>query len=90
MVITCKEKPPIDERKFMFIYIDLISFPDSVQNQPQLIVSYRESVLMKHNVSKEDYVKTIEFYNSQPERWDEFFNKTIKYYESLNDSSIIK
>ncbi len=86
----CHEKPPIDENKFMFVYIDLISFPDSLHNQPEKLEEFKQFVFNKHDIKKEDYQKMIDYYNSKPELWDEFFKKAIKYVESKPDSSFIE
>lgn len=89
--ISCKEEPPLDEKKFMLVYIDLISFQesDSLHNSPENLNKFREKVFRKHGIRKDDYKKMIDYYNSKPELWDEFFQKTIKYVETKNDSALI-
>lgn len=43
----------------------------------------RDTVLLKNNYALIDYKKTIDFYNSDPERWQKFFDKVVTYVESL-------
>jgi len=90
VIVSCSEKPPADEQKFMLVYIDLISFPDSLHNNPEMFEKFREDVFNKHGLKREDYNRMIEYYNSKPELWDEFFQKAIRYVETSNDSVIIK
>ena len=40
-------------------------------------------VLKRYSVSKTDYDSTLSFYNSDPKRWSEFFDKAINYLEQL-------
>jgi hypothetical protein len=77
----------MDEKKFMLVYIDLISFPDSLHNQPQQFEKFKEEVFTKHRIRKEEYKRMIDYYNSNPELWDKFFQKAIKYVETKSDSS---
>jgi hypothetical protein len=79
----------MDENKFMRVYIELISFPDTVYGNKDSFESYKQSVLNKHNISKEDYKEMIDYYNSNPELWEEFFQKAIKYVETRNDTTIV-
>lgn len=90
LIISCNDKHHLDEEKFLLVYLDLISFPDTLNNQPRSIEAFKDSVLRKHKISREDFQKTLDYYNSKPELWQEFFNKAIKYVETKNDSFFIK
>jgi hypothetical protein len=46
--------------------------------------SLKSTVLWKYNVSDTVYAKTIEHYNNNPGKWEEFFNNAIKKVEELN------
>lgn len=74
----------------MLVYIDLISFPDSLHNQPEQLEAFKENVFSKHNIQKKDYSRMIDYYNANPKLWEEFFNKAIKYVESKPDSLFIQ
>ena len=45
--------------------------------------SIKAEVLKRYSVSKIDYDSTLSFYNSEPKRWSEFFDKAIAYLEQL-------
>ncbi len=73
----------------MLVYIDLISFPDSLHNHSEMLEEYKNNVFKQHGIKREDYQKMIEYYNSKPELWEQFFQKAIKYVESKPDSSFL-
>lgn len=73
----------------MFVYLDLISFPDSLHNHPKMLEEYKDNVFKKHGIRREDYQRMIEYYNSNPELWEQFFQKAIKYVEEKPDSSFL-
>ncbi len=89
LLFACKDKPPVDEHKFMLVYIDLISFPDTLYNQPEMFEKFKEDVFAKYGIKKEDYKKMVEYYNSKPELWEQFFQKAIEYVEAKSDSSFL-
>lgn len=88
-IFSCKEKPPVDENKFMFVYIDLISFPDSLHKKPEMLEEYKDIIFNHYGINREEYLKMIEYYNSKPELWDQFFQKAIKYVETKPDSAFL-
>ncbi|MEP0860137.1 MAG: DUF4296 domain-containing protein [Ignavibacterium sp.] len=84
---ACEEKPPISEDKFIRIYAELVSVPDSVSVDSLMFADYKQKVFSNYGFSEKDYEQTVKFYNQTPEKWEELFKKVIKYIESVNDSS---
>lgn len=87
MFLSCEEKSPVPEDKFIQIYANLISAPDSVSVDSLMFSEYKQKVFSAYGYSEKDYEKTVQFYNRTPEKWDEFFKKVIKYIETTDDSS---
>lgn len=87
IILSCDEKQPIAEDKFIMIYSNLISAPDSIAVDSLKFVEYKQKVFSEYGYSEKDYEKTVRFYNQYPEKWEEFFRKVIKHIESANDSS---
>lgn len=87
MFLSCEEKSPIPEDKFIQIYANLVSAPDSVSVDSLMFSEYKQKVFSDFGYSEEDYEQTVQFYNRTPEKWDEFFKKVIKHIESIDDSS---
>ncbi|AFH48983.1 Hypothetical protein IALB_1273 [Ignavibacterium album JCM 16511] len=86
-MIACKERPPITEDKFVQIYANLVSAPDSISVDSLMFADYKQKVFSNYGFSEKNYEQTVKFYNQTPEKWEEFFRKVIKYIESTNDSS---
>ncbi len=47
------------------------------------ILTIKKNVLKKYSVSEQEYNSTLHFYNSEPKRWQAFFDKAISYLEQL-------
>lgn len=87
LFISCEDKPAIEEDKFVRIYAELVSVPDSVSVDSTQFSLYRKKVFAEFNLTEEQYISTIEFYNKDPKRWEEFFKKVVKDIEATDDSS---
>jgi uncharacterized protein YcfL len=79
----CSEKPPVPEEKMILIYTDLMFAQDTVLVTSENIDSLKSEVFKRNDVSENDYVSTLEFYNKSPHRWEKFFKRVIEYVESL-------
>ncbi len=75
---SCKKSSPIDEKKFIKIYTDMIFMQDTSDLSQYEI---KQRVLKKFKVIEKDYDATIHYYNSDPEKWQKFFDSTIVYIE---------
>lgn len=85
--ISCEENPSIEENKFVKVYAELISAPDSIAVDSTKFFDYKKKVFSDFNLTEKDYEQTVEFYNKDPKRWENFFNKVVKHIEAINDSS---
>ena len=84
---SCKKSSAIDEKKFIKIYADMIFMQDtSFLSQSEI----KQKVLKKFSVKETAYDATIEYYNSDPEKWQKFFDSTIVYVEKLKPTPTIK
>ena len=78
--ISCQHGPSIPEEKFVKVFSEMTIMQDTTSlNQAQI----RKDVLKKYNFSEDDYSKTIKYYNSDPERWNKFFDKVLVYLQDL-------
>lgn len=85
--ISCEEKPSIEENKFVKVYAELISVPDSISVDSTKYFDYKQKIFSEFNLTENDYEQTVEFYNKDPKRWEDFFNKVVKHIEAIDDSS---
>lgn len=81
LVLSCSGNKSIDEEKFLLVYTDLIIMQDTSGTSGH--DSLKVAVFKRHNISEEDYKKTIAYYNDEPGRWEEFFNKAIAHVEAV-------
>lgn len=86
LFVACESQPPINEKKFVEVYANLIAAPDSVISDTLLFSNYRIDVFKKFSITENEYREMVRFYNKTPEKWSEFFDKVIKFIESTNDS----
>lgn len=84
---ACDKGPPIPEEKFIKVYIDLLIIQDTTTAETFSLDSIKTLVFTKHNISSEQYDETINYYNSQPEKWAAFFDSATVYVGRLKRDS---
>jgi hypothetical protein len=72
----------IKEDKFVLIYSDLVIAQDTLKENVNLD-EIKNKVFKRYNVSAKEYSETLNYYNSDPRKWEPFFNKTISHLEDL-------
>jgi len=82
-ISACDKGPPIPEEKFIIVYVDLLIIQDTTTASTFSPDSIKTLVFTRHNISAEDYDATVNYYNSQPEKWVAFFDTTTAYVENL-------
>lgn len=79
---SCTKEPPIAKEQFVEIYADIIFSQDTLKAP---LSQVKQTVLSRYNYSENDYDETIEYYNSNQERWQKFFDEAIAYVEKLKE-----
>lgn len=87
LVNSCDEEPPIPQDTFVKIYVDLLILQDSTAVEKFSVDSAKVIVFKKYNISTATYESTIDYYNSEPERWIGFFDSAGAYIERLKLSA---
>ena len=80
---ACDKGPPLSEDKFIKVYVDLLIIQDTTTANNFSIDSVKSLVFTRHNISAGEYEATVNYYNSQPEKWVPFFDSTTAYVERL-------
>lgn len=83
--VNCGKKPPLREDKFVQVYVDLVIAEDS-SAADKSIDQIKAEIFSRHNITPEQYEKTIDFYNDEPKRWEAFFEKAVQYAEGLRQT----
>ena len=81
---SCDQAPPISDEKFIKVYSEMVFMQDT-SSLSQILI--KDTVLNKFKISKNDYDRTIEFYNNNPEKWQTFFDSVIVYMEKVKPKS---
>jgi len=83
LIVSCDEDPPITDKKFLDLYVDLLIIQDTTTATNFSIDSVKTLVLDRYDISNEQYDSMIKFYNSNPEKWITFFDSATAYVERL-------
>jgi Domain of unknown function (DUF4296) len=87
LFFSCNKEKIIKEDKLIQIYSDMLVAQDTVKFSPAGLDSLREAVFEKYNVTDELYKLTLDYYDQDSERWENFFNKVIAHVDSLKKKS---
>jgi len=85
-IFGCSKDDILPEDKFIKIYIDILVAQDTLTENSISNDSLKTLILQKYNVTDSIYTKTVEYYNSNPDKWEKFFEDVedaIKQVEEL-------
>lgn len=83
LFFSCNKEKIIKEDKLIQIYSDMLIAQDTVALSSAGVDSLREAVFKKYDVTEELYKTTLDYYNKDSERWENFFSKVIAHVENL-------
>jgi hypothetical protein len=83
IIFSCSKDDILPEDKFIKIYIDILVAQDTLTDNSISNDSLKTLILKKHNVIDSVFTKTIEYYNYDPAKWENFFEEAIKQVEEL-------
>ena len=82
-IFSCSKDDILPENKFINIYIDILVAQDTLSDSSISNDSLKTLILEKYNVTDSVFTKTIEYYNYNPDKWENFFEDAIKRVEEL-------
>ncbi|MCE1190107.1 MAG: DUF4296 domain-containing protein [Ignavibacteria bacterium] len=80
----------IPEQKFVNYYIDLLGAQDSLGTDSLTGVRIHDFLQQKYAVTKQDVKETLEYYSSEPKRWDKFYGLVLSELQHRVEKSIKK
>jgi len=80
---ACDEEPPIPQKKFIDVYVDLLIVQDTTTTNTFNFDSVKSLVLAKYNLTVAEYDSNINYLNAEPDRWNAFFDSATAYVERL-------
>lgn len=72
----------INQDTFVKFYTDYLIAQDSLGNDVTSSKKIREKLYKKYSVSEEEYLSTINLYNSDQKKWAEFLGKVMENLEA--------
>ena len=79
----CSKEVIIEEDKFVSIYSDMVIAQDTLTLSSADVDSLRKTIFNRYDVTEELYKATLDYYNKDAKRWEEFFDKVIAHVEDL-------
>lgn len=79
---ACSDKT-VDHEKFIDAYVDLRIAEDTITTGDKDIQQLKTEILKKHGMTDEQYKTAFDYYNDDPELWEQFYNKAIARVDSL-------
>lgn len=80
--ISCSDKT-VDHDKFINTYVDLRIAEDTITTGDKDIQMLKSEILKKHRMTEEQYKTAFEYFNDNPELWEQFYDKAIARVDSL-------
>jgi hypothetical protein len=73
----------VDENKFVKIYAEMIIAQDTADYAPNNFKSIQDTIFKRYGVTRVEYNATVDSYNKDPQKWENFFDKAIAYVQTL-------
>lgn len=80
-ILSCKSNYRIDENNFVNLYADLLVAKEIYRGNDSGYIKARDSIYTVYNVNHFMVQRTLEYYNSDVEKWKQFFEKVVRRLE---------
>lgn len=81
VLVSCSDKQIIGQDKFIDIYSEVLLAQSVSNSDPETTAKILEKVCKDFNVTLEQYKSTVDFYKSDYEGWELFFEKVVTLLE---------
>jgi len=85
LLYGCSKYKIINEDNFVKIYSDLIIAQDTLSQPGVSLTQVKKIIFKKYGISEENYKATVDYYNSDPKKWESVFDKSIAYVNTLKN-----
>jgi hypothetical protein len=85
---SCSDKPPVSEKNFVEVYVQLQLFEAQYASQPLVQKAKADSVLKAFNMNDSLVNSMLLWYSRKPERWDEFFGQVQKRMNEIKTAYV--
>lgn len=81
LIYGCKSNLRIDEDNFVNLYADLLVAREMYRGNDSAYIKARDSIYTAYNVNHFMVEQTLQYYNSDTEKWKKFFEKVVRRLE---------
>lgn len=81
LFFVCQSNERINEQTFVNLYADLLVTKEFYRDNDTQYFHARDSLYKLYNVNQFRVEQTLKYYQSDVERWDNFFKKVVKKLE---------
>lgn len=75
----CVKDQKIKEETLIKVYADLVIARESLAADSLSFTNEQKVIFTRYNVTQKLYIKTLDFYKKNPDKWKSFFEKVIAY-----------
>jgi hypothetical protein len=92
VLINCKKETstalsPQHER-FVQVYVELLKLKERLPPQHPSLFDSSQVILTKYRFTKEEYDRSVAYFNDTPERWEAFYQEVLEQLKTeVNRSS---
>lgn len=79
---ACSDKN-VDPDKFINAYADLRIAEDTLAVTNDKMQEVKNGILKKYGLTEDEYRTSFEYYNENPELWEQFYDKVIARVDTL-------
>jgi major membrane immunogen (membrane-anchored lipoprotein) len=83
LITSCNSSDIIEEETFVQIYSELLISKEKYKGNAKSFITDRARIFKAYNVDRTQVDATLEYYNSDPQRWKVFFEKVVKKLENI-------
>lgn len=81
LLFGCKSNLRIEEDDFVNLYADLLVAREIYRGNDSAYIKARDSIYTSYNVNHFMVERTLQYYNSDTEKWKKFFEKVVRRLE---------
>lgn len=82
LFISCSHSN-VDRQKFIDAYIDLRVTEDTMRLGTKSVEDVKKEILKKHGLTEQQYEETFDYFNENPEQWNQFYDEIIARVDTL-------
>ena len=84
---ACNDSSELDQDTMVSVYVNIVVAEETFRDNPDSLAVVSQSIYDSFGITEEEYRFTFNQHKNDKEYWDEFFNKSLAYLDSLKSSN---